>query len=138
MINNNKTMEENKTLGEKFEEQYFNLRKTAIDEIVKILNKNEVTEVDFTLDEFGNSHDNSIDYDEDWVINNRIFVDCYGRYGWEKNCYASSIKLTETNKILFIAEGEEDTYEDSDVDCSVYSYIEHGETRHSLIYRQIT
>lgn len=117
-------MEENKTLGEKFEEQYFNLRKTAIDEIVKILNKNKVTEVDFTLDEFGNSPDNSIDYDEDWVINNRIFVDCYGRYGWEKNCYVSSIKLTKTNKILFIAEGENDTYEDRDVDCSVYSYID--------------
>lgn len=117
-------MEENKTLSEKLEEQYFNLRNTAIEEIVKILKKNKVTEVDLTRDEFGNSSDNYLDYDEEWVIDNRIFVDCCGRYGWEKNCYVSSIKLSKTNKILFIAEGEDTTYEDSNVDCSVYSYID--------------
>lgn len=90
--------------------------------IVNLMKSKGVTEVNLMLDKEGRDF-NDDDYDEDWAYDNRVWVDCYGKYSNEIG-YLSEVKLGKNDTLLFTAEGENDTYDDDYVSLSTGKYID--------------
>ena len=92
------------TLYEKLEE----LNKLAHDSIVNLMTSKGISKANLNIDQNGHNEDDE-DYDENWVDDYRVWVDCYGKYFNEVG-YVSEIEIDDNNNILLTAEGEYGTY----------------------------
>lgn len=101
-----------KTSEELFE-QMKTIRSSAKDSIVAIL-KSHNNQADFTTDENGNDC-NDEDFDDDFEYNNRVWIECYGKYDNETG-YVTMVELDKNNDIVITAEGDDFTY-DTDYVC---------------------
>ena len=90
--------------------------------IVNLMKSKGVTKVDLMVDLNGRNRDDE-DYDEDWVFDHRVWVDCYGKYANEGG-YVSEVEIDEYNRILLTAEGEDSTYSNVYVSQNVETFIE--------------
>lgn len=101
-----------KTSEELFDELK-KIRKSAEKSIVSIL-KSHNSKADFTIDENGKESDDE-DYDSDFEYENRVWIECYGKYDNETG-YVSMVELGASDNIIVTAEGEDFTY-DTDYVC---------------------
>ena len=92
------------------------------DSIINLMKSKGVTKVDLMVDQNGRNHDDE-DYDEDWVFEHRVWVDCYGKYANEGG-YVSEVEIDEYDRILLTAEGEDSTYSNVYVSQNVETFIE--------------
>ena len=92
------------------------------DSIINLMKSKGVTKVDLMVDQNGRTHDDE-DYDEDWVFEHRVWVDCYGKYANEGG-YVSEVEIDEYDRILLTAEGEDSTYSNVYVSQNVETFIE--------------
>ena len=94
--------------------------------IVSLMKSKGVTKVDLMVDQNGCNRDDE-DYDEDWVFDHRVWVDCYGKYANEVG-YVSEVELGKevdgNSAILLTAEGEDGTYSNDYVSQNVETFIE--------------
>ena len=63
------------------------------------------------------------EYDEDWVDDHRVWIDCYGKY-YNEMGYVSEVKIDDNNNILLTAEGENGTYPNNYVSQSVGTFLD--------------
>jgi hypothetical protein len=89
------------------------IHKSAEESIVSIL-KSHNSKADFTIDENGKESDDE-DYDSDFEYENRVWIECYGKYDNETG-YVSMVELGASDNIIVTAEGEDFTY-DTDYVC---------------------
>lgn len=101
-----------KTSEELFDELK-KIRKSAEKSIVSIL-KSHNSKADFTIDENGKESGDE-DYDSDFEYENRVWIECYGKYDNETG-YVSMVELGASDNIIVTAEGEDFTY-DTDYVC---------------------
>lgn len=94
----------------------------AHDSIVNLMKSKGVTEVNLMRDQEGRDEYDD-DYDENWAYDNRVWVDCYGKYLNEVG-YVSEVKIGKGDTILLTAEGEDDTYPDDYVSHTTGIYID--------------
>ena len=113
-----KTIISSATLHEKLTE----LEILVHNSIVNLMKSKGVTKVDLMVDLNGRNRDDE-DYDEDWVFDHRVWVDCYGKYANEGG-YVSEVEIDEYNRILLTAEGEDSTYSNVYVSQNVETFIE--------------
>ena len=106
------------TLYEKLEE----LNKLVHDSIVNLIKSKGVTKVNLKIDQNGRDEEDE-DYDENWVDDYRVWVDCYGKYFNEVG-YVSEVKIDDNNNILLTAEGENGTYPNDYVSQSVGTLLD--------------
>ena len=92
------------------------------DSIINLMKSKGVTKVDLMVDQNGRNHDDE-DYDEDWVFEHRVWVDCYGKYANEGG-YVSEVEIDEYDRILLTTEGEDSTYSNVYVSQNVETFIE--------------
>lgn len=95
-----------KTSAELFEELK-SIRNAAKESIVEIL-KSHNNKADFMLDENGNDADND-DFDNDFEYENRVWIECYGKYDNETG-YVSMVEIDKNGNLDITAEGEDITY----------------------------
>lgn len=95
-----------KTSAELFEEMK-SIRNECKDSIIKIL-KSHGNKADFMVDENGNDADND-EFDNDFEYENRVWVECYGKYDNETG-YVSMVEIDVKGNIVITAEGEDVTY----------------------------
>lgn len=110
-----------KTMSEKLWNEWRILRQTAINSIATIMRSHNAATVSLEVDEDGNVSGDE-DYDADWACDNRIWVDCYGKYSNE-NGYIQTVSLDEDGNVIFEAEGECDTYQNDYIGAGVSTYI---------------
>ena len=114
-----KTIISSATLYEKLVE----LSKLAKNSIVNLMRSKGVTKVDLMVDQNGHNRDDE-DYDEDWVDDHRVWIDCYGKYCNEMG-YVSEVKIDDNNNIFLTAEGENGTiYPNDYVSQSVGTFLD--------------
>ena len=106
------------TLYEKLEE----LNKLVHDSIVNLIKSKGVTKVNLKIDQNGHNEDDE-DYDENWVYDHRVWVECYGKYCYEAG-YVSEVEIDDNNNILLTAEDEDFTYYNDCVSQNVETFIE--------------
>ena len=106
------------TLYEKLEE----LNKLVHDNIVNLIKSKGVTKVNLKIDQNGLDEEDE-DYDENWVYDYRVWVDCYGKYFNEVG-YVSEVEIDDNNNILLTAEGENGTYPNDYVSQSVGTLLD--------------
>lgn len=106
------------TLYEKLEE----LNKLVNDSIVNLIKSKGVTKVNLMIDQNGRDEEDE-DYDENWVYDNRVWVDCYGKYFNEVG-YVSEVEIDDNNNILLTAESENGTYPNDYVSQSVGTLLD--------------
>ena len=106
------------TLYEKLEE----LNKLVHDSIVNLIKSKGVTKVNLKIDQNGHNEDDE-DYDENWVYDHRVWVECYGKYCHEAG-YVSEVEIDDNNNILLTAEDEDFTYYNDCVSQNVETFIE--------------
>ena len=106
------------TLYEKLEE----LNKLVHDNIVNLMRSKGVTKVNLKIDQNGLDEEDE-DYDENWVYDYRVWVDCYGKYFNEVG-YVSEVEIDDNNNILLTAEGENGTYPNDYVSQSVGTLLD--------------
>ena len=106
------------TLYEKLEE----LNKLVHDSIVNLIKSKGVTKVNLKIDQNGRDEDDE-DYDENWVYDHRVWVECYGKYCNEAG-YVSEVEIDDNNNILLTAEDEDFTYYNDCVSQNVETFIE--------------
>lgn len=106
------------TLYEKLEE----LNKLVHDSIVNLIKSKGVTKVNLMIDQNGRDEEDE-DYDENWVYDNRVWVDCYGKYFNEVG-YVSEVEIDDNNNILLTAESENGTYPNDYVSQSVGTLLD--------------
>ena len=111
-------MEDSATLYERLLE----LSKLAKNSIVNLMRSKGVTKVNLMIDQNGRDEEDE-DYDEDWVFEHRVWVDCYGKYANEGG-YVSEVEIDEYDRILLTAEGEDSTYSNVYVSQNVETFIE--------------
>ena len=98
------------------------LKKLAYDSIVNLMKSKGVTKVNLMVDQNGRNEEDE-DYDEGWVEDHRVWIDCYGKYSNEMG-YVIEVEIDENNDILLTAEGEYDTYPNDYVSKYVNDYID--------------
>lgn len=103
-------------------EELVKLSKLAKNSIVNLMKSKGVTKVDLMVDQNGRNRDDE-DYDEDWVFDHRVWIDCYGKY-YNEMGYVSEVKIDDNNEIFLTAEGEECTYYNDYVSQNVETFIE--------------
>lgn len=101
-----------KTSEELFDELK-SIRKDAAESIVNIL-KSHDNKANFMIDEEGKTIDDE-DFDSDFEYENRVWTECYGKYGNETG-YITMVELGKDDAIIITAEGEDTTY-DTDFVC---------------------
>lgn len=85
------------------------VRENAEESIVSIMKSRNLTSIDLTMDDEGRTNDDE-DYNDDFFYENRVWAECYGKYGNEQG-YVTEIKLSKKgDHIIFEAEGEEGSY----------------------------
>ena len=108
MENNLNVIVSSANLAEKLTE----LNTLAHNSIVNLMKSKGVTKVDLMVDQNGHNRDDE-DYDEDWVDDHRVWIDCYGKY-YNEMGYVSEVELGKevdgNSAILLTAEGEDGTY----------------------------
>ena len=109
-----------KTSAELFEEMK-SIRNAAKDSIVEIL-KTHNNKADFMIDENGNNVDDD-DFDNDFEYENRVWTECYGKYGNETG-YISMVEIDKNGNIDITAEGEGITYPSDYVCHSTPVYLD--------------
>ena len=109
-----------KTSAELFEEMK-SIRNAAKDSIVEIL-KTHNNKADFMIDENGNNVDDD-DFDNDFEYENRVWTECYGKYGNETG-YISMVEIDKNGNIDITAEGEDITYPSDYVCHSTPVYLD--------------
>lgn len=97
------------------------IKANALNSIIQLMKSLNVNSLNFYIDQNGNSWD-SEDYDEDWVLDHRVWVHCYDRYGHEL-AFVSEVSIVGDNQITITAEGEECTYDDEYVSHEVETYV---------------
>ena len=90
--------------------------------IVNLMKSKGVTKVNLMIDQNGRNEEDE-DYDEDWVFDHRVWVDCYGKYANEGG-YVNEVEIDEYDRILLTAEGEDNTYSNVYVSQNVETFIE--------------
>ena len=90
--------------------------------IVNLMKSKGVTKVNLMIDQNGRNEEDE-DYDEDWVFDHRVWVDCYGKYANEGG-YVNEVEIDEYDRILLTAEGEDSTYSNVYVSQNVETFIE--------------
>lgn len=122
MENNLNVIVSSANLAEKLTE----LNTLAHNSIVNLMKSKGVTKVDLMVDQDGRNYDDD-DYDEDWVYDHRVWVDCYGKYSNEVG-YVSEVELGKEvdghSAILLTAEGEDSTYSNYSVSQSLGNLID--------------
>lgn len=106
------------TLYEKLEE----LNKLAKNSIVNLMKSKGVTKVNLMIDQNGRDEEDE-DYDENWVYDHRVWVDCYGKYCNEVG-YVSEVEIDNYDKILLTAKDDCFTYYNDCVSRNVETFIE--------------
>ena len=106
------------TLYEKLEE----LNKLAHDSIVNLMASKGISKANINIDQNGHNEDDE-DYDENWVYDHRVWVECYGKYCHEAG-YVSEVQIDDNNNILLTAEDEDFTYYNDCVSQNVETFIE--------------
>lgn len=101
-----------KTSEELFE-QMKTIRNSAKDSIVAILRSHN-NRADFTTDMNGNDCNDEY-FDGDFEYNNRVWIECYGKYNNETG-YVTMVELDKNSNIVITAEGDDFTY-DTDYVC---------------------
>ena len=109
-----------KTSAELFEEMK-SIRNATKDSIVEIL-KTHNNKADFMIDENGNNVDDD-DFDNDFEYENRVWTECYGKYGNE-TAYISMVEVDKYGNIDITAEGEDITYPSDYVCHSTPVYLD--------------
>ena len=97
------------------------IRNSAKDSIVTIL-KMHNNRADFTTDENVNDC-NDEDFDDDFEYNNRVWIECYGKYNNETG-YVTMVELDKNNDIIITAEGDDFTYDTDYVCHSTPAYLD--------------
>ena len=82
-----------------------------------------VTKVNLVVDQNGRDEEDE-EYDEDWVDDHRVWIDCYGKY-YNEMGYVSEVKIDDNNNILLTAEGENGTiYPNDYISQSVGTFLD--------------
>ena len=103
-------------------ERLLEVSKLAKNSIVNLMRSKGVTKVDLMVDQNGHNRDDE-DYDEDWVDDHRVWIDCYGKY-YNEMGYVSEVKIDDNNEIFLTAEGENGTYPNDYVSQSVGTFLD--------------
>ena len=129
LYNTNVTIKQKQNMEEKaiissatLYERLLEVSKLAKNSIVNLMKSKGVTKVDFMVDQNGRNHDDE-DYDEDWVFDHRVWVDCYGKFANEDG-YVSEVEIDEYDRILLTAEGEECTYYNDYVSQNIGNFLD--------------
>ena len=88
-------------------ERLLEVSKLAKNSIVNLMRSKGVTKVDLMVDQNGRNRDDE-DYDEDWVDDHRVWIDCYGKY-YNEMGYVREVKIDDNDNIFLTAEGENGT-----------------------------
>ena len=100
--------------------KYIDLSNKVTESIVSLMKSNGVTEVDFTLDSEGRASDDE-EYDEDWVMDNRVYTVCFGKY-YALEGYVSKVKVLDCGLDLTSMPLEDDveySHDYTDTSCGV-------------------
>ena len=103
-------------------ERLLEVSKLAKNSIVNLMRSKGVTKVDLMVDQNGCNRDDE-DYDEDWVEDHRVWVDCYGKFANEDG-YVSEVEIDKNDKILLTAEGEYNTYSNCFVSQNIGNFLD--------------
>ena len=107
-------------------ERLLEVSKLAKNSIVNLMRSKGVTKVNLMVDQNGRNEEDK-DYDEDWVDDHRVWIDCYGKY-YNEMGYVSEVELGKevdgNSAILLTAEGEDGTYSNDYVSQNVETFIE--------------
>ena len=103
-------------------ERLLEVSKLAKNSIVNLMRSKGVTKVDLMVDQNGHNRDDE-DYDEDWVDDHRVWIDCYGKY-YNEMGYVSEVKIDDDNNIFLTAEGENVTYPNDYISQSVGTFLD--------------
>ena len=103
-------------------EELVKLSKLAKNSIVNLMRSKGVTKVNLVVDQNGRDEEDE-EYDEDWVDDHRVWIDCYGKY-YNEMGYVSEVKIDDNNNILLTAEDEDFTYYNDCVSQNVETFIE--------------
>ena len=103
-------------------ERLLEVSKLAKNSIVNLMRSKGVTKVDLMVDQNGHNRDDE-DYDEDWVEDHRVWVDCYGKFANEDG-YVSEVEIDKNDKILLTAEGEYNTYSNCFVSQNIGNFLD--------------
>ena len=106
------------TLYEKLEE----LNKLAHDSIVNLMTSKGISKANLKIDQNGHNVDDE-DYDENWVYDHRVCVECYGKYSNETG-YVSEVEIDNYDKILLTAQDDDFIYYNDCVSQNVETFIE--------------
>ena len=90
--------------------------------IVNLMKSKGVTKVNLMIDQNGRNEEDE-DYDEDWVFDHRVWVDCYGKYANEDG-YVSEVEIDKNDKILLTAKGEYNTYSNYYVSHNIGNFLD--------------
>lgn len=129
LYNTNVTIKQKQNMEEKaiissvtLHEKLTELEILVHNSIVNLMKSKGVTKVNLMIDQNGRNEEDE-DYDEDWVFDHRVWVDCYGKYANEGG-YVSEVEIDEYDRILLTAEGEDSTYSNVYVSQNVETFIE--------------
>lgn len=108
-------------ISDKFADLYELVNKS----ILNLMKSKGVTKVNLMVDQNGRNEEDD-DYDEGFVFDNRVWVECYGKYGHESG-YVSEVELGNDVfsgcVIRLTAEGGYDTYPDDYVSHNLEDLI---------------
>lgn len=90
--------------------------------IVNLMKSHHIKSLNFELDDKGRDRDDD-EYNMDYVFDNRVWVDCYGKYSNEVG-YLSEVSLGNNDEIILTAEGEDGTYIDDYVSHTIDNYLD--------------
>ena len=129
LYNTNVTIKQKQNMEEKaiissatLHEKLTELEILVDNSIINLMKSKGVTKVDLMVDQNGRNRDDE-DYDEDWVFEHRVWVECYGKYCHEAG-YVSEVEIDEYDKILLTAEDDDFTYYNDCVSQNVETFIE--------------
>ena len=88
-------------------EELVKLSKLAKNSIVNLMRSKGVTKVNLVVDQNGRDEEDE-EYDEDWVDDHRVWIDCYGKYYNEMGS-ASEVEIDDNNNILHTEKKENRT-----------------------------
>ena len=108
-------------ISDKFSDLYALANKS----ILNLMKSKGVTKVNLMVDQNGRNEEDD-DYDEDWVFENRVWVECYGKYSHESG-YVSEVEfgndIFSGCVIRLTEEGDCGTYSDEYVSHNLEDLI---------------
>ena len=104
-------------------ERLLEVSKLAKNSIVNLMRSKGVTKVNLVVDQNGRNEEDK-EYDEDWVDDHRVWIDCYGKY-YNEMGYVREVKIDDNDNIFLTAEGENGTtYPNDYVSQSVGTFLD--------------